>query len=487
MTEGPRATSLPDDDLEGARVTPDPSTRSIQDGRVLIGGSPLRLVRLTEAGRRLVDRLTQGDPVPSGPTATTLTRRLLDGGLVHPERPEAPFTAGDVTIVVPVRGRLAPDLADVLTTASATTRVIVVDDGGVVPLASPGGNVEIVRHEKNRGPGEARNSGLTMTTTPITAFLDADCVPAHDWLDGLLGHFADPLVAAVAPRIVAPEETTTSAVGRYETVRSPLDLGPTPARVRARTRVSHVPSAALVVRTGVVRDLGGFDATMRVGEDVDLAWRLDEAGWTIRYEPTVEVTHLHRTRVGQWARRRFDYGTSAGPLAVRHPGALAPVEASPWSIAVWGLLMTGHPIAAGIAAGTTVDLLARGLASLDHPFPVAARLAAQGHLSAGRLLADAIVRTWWPVALGAAALSPRARRIVVSAVVLPALWEWTRHRPPLDPARWLLLRVVDQVAYGTGVWVGAVRARTPDPLLPEITSWPRPSRYSRWRTGLSRR
>ena len=478
---------LPVDDLEGFPVTPDPSSRSIQDGRVLIGGSPLRLVRLTDAGRALVRDLRRGDPVPPGSTATALTRRLLDGGLVHPDRPPARFGLTDVTIVVPVRGALTPELAAGLTRASTTTRVIVVDDASTVPVASPGGRVEVIRHETNRGPAAARNTGLAAATTPITAFLDADCVAPDDWLDGLLGHFTDPLVATVAPRITAPDTTGASALGRYEALRSPLDLGAVPARVRARTRVSHVPSAALAVRTDVVRDAGGFDVDMRVGEDVDLVWRLDEAGWTVRYEPRVVVTHLHRTRLRPWARRRFDYGTSAGPLAVRHPGALAPVEASPWSIAVWGLAAAGHPIAAGVAAGTTVDLLARGLASLDHPFPVAARLTAQGHLSAGRLLADAIVRPWWPIALGASVLSPRARRVVIAAVVLPPLWEWAQRRPPLDPLRWSALRVADQMAYATGVWVGAVRARTADPLLPEVTSWPRPGRYSRWRAGLSRR
>ena len=154
---------------------------------------------------------------------------------------------------------------------------------------------------------------------------------------------------------------------------------------------------------------------------------------------------------------------------------------------MWGLAAAGHPIAAGVAAGTTVDLLARGLASLDHPFPVAARLTAQGHLSAGRLLADAVVRPWWPIALAASALSPRARRVVIAAVVLPPLWEWTQRRPPLDPLRWSAFRFADQMAYATGVWVGSVRARTADPLLPEVTSWPRPGRYSRWRAGLSRR
>jgi mycofactocin system glycosyltransferase len=483
----PTAVALPADDLEGLTLSLDPSASVIENGRVLLGGSPLRLARLTEEGAALVRRLAVGEPVPAGRAATELARRLLDGGLVHPDLPRCGLDRDDVTVVVPVRGRLHPALAEQLVAASGRTRVIVVDDASETAVADPGGAVEVVRRETCGGPSAARNTGLGHVRTALTAFVDADCVPDANWLDGLFGHFGDPLVAAVAPRVTSPDTTGAPALARYEAMRSPLDLGTLPSRVRARTRVAYVPSAALVARTDVVRGLGGFDETMAVGEDVDLVWRLDEAGWSVRYEPTVEVVHHHRTAPAGWLRRRFDYGTSAGPLAVRHPGALAPVEASPWSIAVWGLLATGHPLAAAVAGATTVDLLARGLASLDHPFPVAARIAAQAHLATARMLSDAVVRPWWPLAVAVGVTSRRGRRVALAAAVGPPLWDWARTRPPLDPVRWVAFRLADQVAYAAGVWTGSARARTADPLVPELTSWPRPGRYTRWRTSLTRR
>ncbi len=54
----------------------------------------------------------------------------------------------------------------------------------------------------NAGPAAARNAGLGQVTTPLVAFVDSDCVPDPHWLEPLLGHFDDPMVAAVAPRIV---------------------------------------------------------------------------------------------------------------------------------------------------------------------------------------------------------------------------------------------------------------------------------------------
>ena len=78
-------------------------------------------------------------------------------------------------------------------------------------------------------------------------------------------------------------------VARYDAEHSPLDLGPEPARVRAGTRVSYVPAAAIVCRVDAIREIGGFDEALRFGEDVDLVWRLDAAGWRCRYEPVATV------------------------------------------------------------------------------------------------------------------------------------------------------------------------------------------------------
>ncbi|MGZ4711321.1 MAG: hypothetical protein ACXWBN_21475, partial [Acidimicrobiales bacterium] len=48
------------------RLVLDGSARRIDDGRVLIGGSPMRLMRMTAAGSRLVDRLASGEELGTG-------------------------------------------------------------------------------------------------------------------------------------------------------------------------------------------------------------------------------------------------------------------------------------------------------------------------------------------------------------------------------------------------------------------------------------
>lgn len=474
--------------LAGLHLVADESLRRHERGRVLFGGSPLRLVRVSERGAELVDRLLDGEPVPQGAGAQRLVRRLLDGNLLQPRPDTSPFGPLDVTVVIPVRGALDPALLDAI---GIVARIVVVDDASDLPVAIKGPTVhgvqvEVVRHPDNRGPAAARNTGLTLVDSPVVAFIDADCVPRPGWLEPLLAQFTDPEVAACAPRIVAADPV--GPVGhrlleRFERVEAALDRGPTRGRVRARTRTAYVPSAALVARVGTLRSIGGFDESLTTGEDVDLVWRLDEADHTVRYEPSATVGHRHRVRPWAWARRRFDYGASAGPLARRHPGALVPVEASGWSYATWVLLATGHPFAAAAMVGATIGQLHSRLESLEHPLPVIVPLTLRGHLAAGRLLATALVRPWWPLTALALAFVPsrRLRVTLLGALLAPPLIDWFRRRPPIPPHAYVALRLLDDVAYSSGVWVGSVRARTIDPLRPEFTAWPKPSRYSRWR------
>ena len=473
----------------------DVSVRRIDEGRVLIGGSPLRLVRLTDAGSRLVDRLTAGEAVGASPAARRLVRRLLDGGLAHPRWPGSPFTVDDVTVVIPAfdgTDGLHATLEALAADPSGPRRVLVVDDGSTDPAAiirvTTDAGARVVRRETNGGPGAARTTGLAEVTTPLVAFIDVDVVPSPGWLGVLLAHFGDPLVAAVAPRVVARSgRSPVRVVGprvvpngperyeglaRFERDRSPLDLGPIEARVAPRTRVAYVPTTALVARREVVHAVGGFDEDLRFGEDVDLVWRLVEAGHVVRYEPSVVVTHPTRSGAGAWLRQRFDYGRSAAPLARRHPGALAPVSVSAWSAAAWGLAAAGHPGAGLAVAGAAIAQLPGRLEGLQQPWVEGLRLAGGGTWAAWRPLSAAVARTWWPVGVGAALLSKRVRRALVVAVVIPPLVDWWQGDRAVDPMTYLGLRVADDLAYGAGVWAGCWEHRTADPLRPDLTSWP---------------
>ena len=132
--------------------------------------------------------------------------------------------------------------------------------------------------------------------------------------------------------------------------------------------VSYVPSAAIICRRTVLKDVGGFDETLRSGEDVDLCWRLVEAGARLRYEPIALVAHDHRTQLREWFARKAFYGESAAPLSVRHPGKTAPLVISGWTLLVWMLMAMGSGIgylASVVVAAITGRRIAKSLAAVE--------------------------------------------------------------------------------------------------------------------------
>ncbi len=450
-------------------LSSDPGTITLDRGRVLMGGSPLRLLRLTERAGSLVRGWESGATVGGRKAEQILARRLVSSGVFVPRPGPTPFRPEDVTVVIPVRDR--PEALTRVLTALEGMQCLVVDDGSREPRRTheivdrAGGR--FLALTANAGPAAARNAGLGQVTTPLVAFVDSDCVPGPNWLEPLLGHFGDPMVAAVAPRIVPLRVIPTTALSRYEAVRSSLDRGGSGGLVRPLSRIPYVPSAALLIRREAAAD-DLFDPRLRGGEDVDLVWRLVDAGWDVRYEPASVVQHEGPALVGSWLGRRAFYGTTAGPLARRHPAALVPLQASAWSAGVWALACARRPVLAAGLLAVSVGVLARRFNGLvEKPLPVATKIAAVGTLRSARPALHGLTRAWSP-ALVLGLCRRRTRRAAALALLAPALADWRTDRTDLDPLRYAALHVADDVAYGVGVWWGCVTARTLIPLRPRI-------------------
>jgi hypothetical protein len=171
-----------------------------------------------------------------------------------------------------------------------------------------------------------------------------------------------------------------------------------------------------------------------------------------------------------WARRRHEYGTSAADLARRHPGRLAPARPSAWNLAVLGLLARGHLGAAAACHGVTTALLARRLSRLPADWSLAAAIVGKGVVADAATLGHALRREWWPLGLLALGTCGRSRtaRAAALAMLAPIALEWVRERPGVDPVRYTLLRLAEDVSYGSGVTAASARGRTAAPLCPEI-------------------
>ena len=485
MTAASQVQPLP----AGFRIELDPATKQLSS-ELLFGGAPARAMRLSNAGCSALAELRSG-PVVSA-AAGLLARRLTDAGLAHP-RPPAVLAAPEVTVLIPVRDR-AGALDRCLAALGRQYPVLVVDDGSVDPAATARiahrHGAGLISRPAAGGPGPARDTGLAAISTDCIALLDSDCVPPPDWVGQLAVHFADPLVGAVAPRIVSAAGPVSSA-GRYAAARGSLDLGGSEARVVPMTKVSYVPTAALLLRRSALDSVAPagpvFDPALRYGEDVDLIWRLHDAGWRIRYEPAVQVPHDGPDTWAGLISQRFRYGTSAAPLARRHPGRLAPLVLHPWPATVVAAALARRPmLTAAAGAGSWLSLtrtVRRAGLPTDGVTAAAATAVRQTWLGTGRyatqFASPALALTILAPGGGTRAARWRRRAAAVALALSPALDAWRRSDRSLDPVRFTVGCIADDIGYGAGVWAGCARARTLAPVIPKV-SW-RPLRVTQER------
>ena len=275
-----------------------------------------------------------------------------------------------------------------------------------------------------------------------------------------------------APRPPTPSGPATTPSGRRSTsVASPVRWSPGPGSPTCRPPRSCAGPTPLRTLAPA-----GFDPTMPVGEDVDLvlAPRRRRVAVLVRGRRGRGGARRLRRAIGggRGCGRRFDYGSSAAPLDHRHPGSVAPLGVSGWSLGAWALVALGHPVVAvGVVAGTA-GALVRKLDFLDdprvgggarRPGPPRGRGADRPrprppvvppHPRRGARLVDAPAGS---------RCSPPSCRPCSSGVA---------GSPDIDPARWVVLSVVDDVAYAVGVWRGCVSERSFGAVRPNISDWP---------------
>ncbi|WP_336659836.1 mycofactocin biosynthesis glycosyltransferase MftF [Leucobacter sp. USHLN153] len=460
----------------------------LRAGRVAIGGSPWEVTPLPEAVRpfaRKVFAANRGGVVASTSEERRAALFLLDRGIADP-LPPAPDEAAqptDVEIVVPAYGDVAPLERCLASLKDQGVPVVVVDDASPkrdaakIRRAAQKYGAKLIVRESNGGPGEARNDGFAATTAPFVAFFDSDTIVPPGVVAQLRTLFDDPSIGAVGPR-VRPDVKGDSAIELYEETRSELDMGPDPSRVVFGVPVGWLPSASVMMRRSAVTD-PPFEPGLRVGEDVDLFWRMHEAGWTVRYVPDVVSYHGVRTAVTDFSARRAMYGSSAADLELRHPGRLIPARPSLSGLAAVAVLSSKHrwvrllvlPIAGYEFARQ------RRLLGTEIPTSVALEMTGRSLYSDAFWMGHLLRRDWWPVGWAVLAATPFSR--LARGVAAAMMWEPARDhllRPTrLGPVKSLALRLLDDASYGSGVIKNALRKRVPNVVTPRVRFpyWPK--------------
>ncbi|MGA4579558.1 glycosyltransferase [Limisphaera sp. VF-2] len=212
--------------------------------------------------------------------------------------------------------------------------VILVDDGSTdetpaVAARFPG--VRVIRHEQNLGLSAARNTGIAAATGEIIAFTDADCRADELWLHFLVQDLVQSRAVGIGgPNLLPPDDSPVAAA----VMVSPG--GPAPVLLTDR-QAEHLPGCNMAFYKWALEAVGGFDPVFRkAGDDVDVCWRLLQAGYSLAYSPSALVWHYRRSTVRAYLRQQAGYGEAEALLMRKHPEYFNPWGGGRWRGRIYG-------------------------------------------------------------------------------------------------------------------------------------------------------
>lgn len=194
--------------------------------------------------------------------------------------------------------------------------VILVDDGSTDSVPEIARLFERVRYirQDNMGLSAARNTGLAAATGEIIAYTDDDCRADEDWLYYLAGDLAASDFTAMGGHNFLPPDDSPSAAAVMAAPGGPIHV------MLTESEAEHISGCNMAFRKAALEGIGGFDPIYRkAGDDVDVCWRLQQAGHKIGFNPAGFVWHYRRASAGAYLKQQAGYGEAEALLFQRHP------------------------------------------------------------------------------------------------------------------------------------------------------------------------
>lgn len=183
--------------------------------------------------------------------------------------------------------------------------IILVDDGSkdsTLDLLKKSG-FTVLTHEKNKGPGAARNTGIKASNGRILLFLDSDATIDNDWIQRhVSAHLEGNKVVGGSTKPL--KNNFWGMADHYSTW---YDFSPRASRDSNRTQLN---SANLSIDRDVFEKVGNFREDLANNEDVELTGRIKAAGFSLNFIPSISIYHHDRETFSGFWKHHYKYGFS---------------------------------------------------------------------------------------------------------------------------------------------------------------------------------
>ena len=213
---------------------------------------------------------------------------------------EGSVAAADVSVIIPAyqaESTIARALDSVLAQTALPAEVIVIDDGshdrtreivgGYVSRDTPCAFRLI--EQQNLGAGAARNRGLLASGSGLVAFLDAD----DEWLPDKLSRSLSEMEATAADLV--SHDYLRAEGGTSAHIECAYNFNRRPDPFVDYFLRGYIATSTVVARIQLLLDVGGFDPSLRAGQDYEL-WLATISASGVRHHVFAEaLTRYHVT------------------------------------------------------------------------------------------------------------------------------------------------------------------------------------------------
>jgi len=169
-----------------------------------------------------------------------------------------------------------------------------------------------------------RNIGIENSNGEYVAFIDGDAIASKDWLSQIKKVFEKNDVAGVGGPDMLPEDCSDKSRRIGQIMTSPLARG---GRLNPSTQhslsdeekyVDHIPTCNLCLKREIFGSVGMFDEEFVKGQDLELNYRIINAGYKLLYSPKIKVVHHRKNHIRDFTRQIFKWAKAKVAIIRKH-------------------------------------------------------------------------------------------------------------------------------------------------------------------------